>query len=166
MNKPKGRFVPRARPLVDLTTSLLADGFRKQGFASSELVVRWATIVGDDVAVCAEPLRIQWPRGPESQGTIPGTLVLRVEGPAALEIQHMSQVIVERVNRYFGWHAIDRIAIRQAPLRRPPKKPDRNLDPALVHSFAETIPTADEGLKMALSRLGAALRTQGIKRKS
>jgi len=161
LNKPK----LRARPLVDLTNGLLAESFRKQGFASSELVVRWAAIVGADVAVCAEPLRIQWPRGPESEGAIPGTLVLRVEGPAALEIQHMSQVILERVNRYFGWQAIDRIAIRQAPLRRPGRKPDRSLDPALVHSIAETMPQAEEGLKMALSRLGAAVKTAAIKGK-
>ena len=161
MNKPK----LRARPLVDITNGLLAESFRKQGFASSELVVRWATIVGEDVAVCAEPLKIQWPRGSESQGTIPGTLVLRVEGPAALEIQHMSHVILERVNRYCGWHAIDRIAIRQAPLRRPPRKPDRRPDPALVRSIAETMPEADEGLKMALSRLGAAVKTAAAKGK-
>ena len=165
MNKPKGRFVPRARPLVDLANSLLAESFRKQGFASSELVVRWAVIVGEDVAAYAEPLKIQWPRGPESDGAIPGTLVLRVEGPAALEIQHMSGVILERVNRYFGWHAIDKIAIRQAPLRRPAKKLDRSPDPALVNSIANTMPEADEGLKMALSRLGAAVKTEAIKGK-
>ena len=170
MNKPKGRFVPRARPLVDLANSLLAESFRKQGFASSELVVRWAVIVGEDVAAHAEPLKIQWPKvswnlGPESDGAIPGTLVLRVEGPAALEIQHMSGVILERVNRYFGWHAIDKIAIRQAPLRRPAKKLDRSPDPALVNSIANTMPEADEGLKMALSRLGAAVKTEAIKGK-
>ena len=36
------------------------------------------------------------------------TLVLRVEGPAALEIQHKSDVLLERVNRFFGWHAVGR----------------------------------------------------------
>ena len=59
----------------------------------------------------------------------PATLVLRVEGPAAIEIQHLSGVILERVNRFFGWQAVDRIALRQAPLRRrqqpaPPPGPD------------------------------------------
>ncbi len=43
----------------------------------------------------------------------------------ALEIQHTSDVIVQRVNRFFGWNAIGRIALRQAPLTRkaPPKAP-------------------------------------------
>ena len=52
----------------------------------------------------------------------PGTLVLRVEGPAAIEIQHLTGVILERVNRFFGWQAVDRLAIRQAPLSRRAKK--------------------------------------------
>ena len=44
--------------------------------------------------------------------------MLRVEGPVALEIQHLSGVIIEKVNRFFGWRAVGRIQIRQAPLRR------------------------------------------------
>jgi hypothetical protein len=154
LNKPaKG-----ARPLADLATGLLAQSFRKQGFASSELIVRWETIVGSEVALHAEPLKIQWPRGSEGENPEPGTLVLRVEGPAAIEIQHMSQVILERVNRYFGWAAIDRIAIRQAPLRGLPRKPDRTLDPLAIQQVADTLPDLDEGLKMALARLGAAVK--------
>ena len=48
----------------------------------------------------------------------PGKLMLRVEGPVAVEIQHLSNVILERVNSFFGWQAVDAIRIRQAPLRR------------------------------------------------
>lgn len=154
MNKP-GKF---ARPLADLTGRLLADSFRRQGFASSELVLRWETIVGAEVASHAEPLKIQWPRRIEGEKPQPGTLVLRVEGPAAIEIQHMSRVILERVNRYFGFAAIERIAIRQAPLRVPERKPVRALDPELVESVAKSLPEAEDGLKMALARLGAAVK--------
>ena len=162
MNKP-GKSARSARPLADVTTTLLADSFRRQGFASSELVVRWEAIVGADVAGHAEPLKIQWPRRIEGDEPQPGTLVLRVDGPMALEIQHMSQVILERVNRYFGFAAIERIAIRQAPLRSPEPKPVRSLDPQAVQAVADTIPEAGEDLKMALARLGAAVRT--VKRK-
>ncbi len=154
MNKP----ATRARPLVDVTTRLLAESFRKQGFASSELVMRWRTIVGEEVAQYAEPLKIQWPRGPEGQQPDPGTLVVRVSGPAAIEIQHMSQTIIERVNRYFGWAAVAKIAIRQAPLRPLRKRARPALDPQLVQEVADTIPQAQDDLKMALARLGAAIK--------
>ena len=59
-----------------------------------------------------------WPRRVHEDDPEPATLVLRVEGPVALEIQHLSGVIIERVNRFFGWHAVGRIQIRQAPLAR------------------------------------------------
>jgi len=154
VNKPR----TRTRPLTDFTNGVLAASFRKQGFASSELVVRWRIIVGEEVAACAEPLKIQWSRVPDGRQPEPGTLVLRVEGPAALEIQHMAHVIRERVNRYFGWAAIAKIALRQAPLRRPAAKPVRTLDPQAVQRLAETMPEAPEELRMALSRLGVAVK--------
>ena len=60
-----------------------------------------------------------WPRRVHEDDPEPATLVLRVEGPVALEIQHLSGVIIERVNRFFGWRAVGRIQIRQAPLDAP-----------------------------------------------
>ena len=102
MTKPASSF---PRPLADLLRKTLNEGFARQGFASSEIVTRWAEIIGSDIAQHCEPIKIQWPRGPQDDPQ-PATLVLRVEGPAALEIQHMSGVILERVNRFFGWHTL------------------------------------------------------------
>src|SRR5262249_36915404 len=115
MNKP-GKSFPR--PLADLQHKTLTDAFAKQGFASSELVTRWADIVGAEIAAHSEPEKIQWPRGAGSHTPEPGTLVLRVEGPTAIEIQHLSGVVLERVNRFFGWQAVGGLRLRQAPLRR------------------------------------------------
>lgn len=155
MNKPRRH----ARPLPDIAGALLAESFRRQGFNSSELVVRWAAIVGDDVAQYAEPLKIQWQKVPDGQKPLPGTLVLRVGGPAAIEIQHMSHVILERVNRYFGFAAIEKIAIRQAPLRRAEPRSARAIDPQAIQNVAKSLPAdAEPGLRDALARLGAAIK--------
>ena len=99
------------RPLSDLLASTLGDVLRAQGFASTEIISRWADIVGAEIAAHSEPLKINWPRQAGEEPAEPATLVLRVEGPVALEIQHMSAVILERVNRFFGWQAIGRIAL-------------------------------------------------------
>jgi hypothetical protein len=89
----------------------------------------------------------------------PGTLVLRVEGPAAIEIQHLAEVICERVNRFLGWRAIERIAFRQAPLRRAPRKLGRKPDAAAAARLAASLPEiADDDLRAALARLGAAVK--------
>lgn len=156
MNKP-GRIA--AKPLSTLLGGLFNGAFARQGFASRELVTRWAEIAGPEIAAYSEPIKIQWPRPVEGQPPEPATLVLRVEGPMALEIQHASDVIIERVNRFFGWSAVGRIALRQAPLHKPAAKPVRRPDPAKVKKIAETLGTVeDEGLRAALARLGAMIK--------
>ncbi len=149
-----------AKPLSLLLSDVFSDAYAKQGFAVRELVTRWAEIAGAEVAAHSEPLKMQWPRPVEGQTPEPATLVLRVEGPMALEIQHKSDVILERVNRFFGWNAVGRLALRQAPLsRRTRPKPPRAPDPAAVAKVAESLSAVeDEELRAALARLGAAIK--------
>ncbi len=156
MNKTAKSF---PRKLSELVDKPLADAFKKQGFASREIVTRWPQIVGAEIALYAEPLRMQWPRKMNESDSEPGTLVLRVEGPAAIEVQHQSGLIIERVNRFFGWQAVGNIALRQAPLtRRETRKKRQKPDPAAAQRVAETLDIADEPLRQALGRLGAAVK--------
>jgi hypothetical protein len=155
VNKPR----PFARPLRELAGKVVGEPYRKQGFASAELVTRWTEIVGADIAARSEPVRIQWTRPADGEEREPGTLVLRVEGPAAIEIQHLAGVVCERVNRFLGWRAVARLALRQAPLRRAARKPRRRIDEAAAAQVAKTLPDiADDDLRQALGRLGAAVR--------
>jgi hypothetical protein len=149
-----------AKPLSLLLSDVFSEAYAKQGFAARELVTRWAEIAGADVAAHSEPLRMQWPRPVEGQPQEPATLVLKVEGPMALEIQHKSDLILERVNRFFGWSAVGRLALRQAPLsRRDRPKPASPPDPKAVASIADGLSAVeDEELKAALARLGAAIK--------
>jgi len=148
------------KPLADLVAKCVADVFERQGFASCEIVTHWDDIVGPEIAAHAEPIRMQRIRTRDPDESPPATLVLRVEGPAAIEIQHMSGVIVERVNRYLGWQAVGGLALRQAPLMRRGRKPPR---PRIDESAAAAIAAqmtgiADAGLRAALGRLGAAIK--------
>ena len=132
-----------AKPLSVLLSDVFSDAYAKQGFAARELVTRWAEIAGPEIAAHSEPLKIQWPRPVEGQPQEPATLVLRVDGPMALEIQHSSDVILQRVNRFFGWSAVGRLALRQAPLSRrdkpkAPQAPDA-AEVAVANAIAEGI---------------------------
>src|ERR1700689_124364 len=115
MNKPSRAF---AKPLRELVGKVVGEAFMRQGFASAELVTRWSEIVSTEIAAHSEPIKIQWPRGTGQQIRSPGILVLRVEGPAAIEIQHLGAVICERVNRFFGWRPVGWSPLRQSPLGR------------------------------------------------
>jgi len=155
VNKPSR---PVAKPLRELLNKLVGDAFARQGFASAELVTRWDDIVGHEIAAHSEPIKLQWPRGTYGEGGEAGTLVLRVEGPAAIEIQHLAGLICERVNRFLGWRAVGRLALRQAPLRRRQTKAARTTEPAATGPIAERLSDIkDEELREALARLGAAV---------
>ncbi|HUI15595.1 MAG TPA: DciA family protein [Xanthobacteraceae bacterium] len=156
MSKPARPF---AKPLRDLVPKIVGETFTRQGFASAELVTRWAEIAGAEVAAHSEPMKIQWTRPADGEEREPGTLVLRVEGPAAIEVQHLADVICERVNRFLGWRAVARLALRQAPLRRGERKSRRSLDPATAARVVQTLSDIrDDDLKNALARLGAAIK--------
>lgn len=156
MNKPRRAQV---RPLADLVSGALRSAFERQGFAAVDIITHWEDIVGPELASRAEPLRLVWPRRDDPDST--GVLTVRVEGAYAIELQHLAPIVMERVNRYFGWRCVGRIAIRQGPVtwrvRKPalPKEPS----PEAVAKVADGLgPFDDEGLKSALARLGALVR--------
>ena len=157
MHKPAKTY---PRLLADLVGRCVGETFARQGFASAELVTHWPEIVGQEVAAHCEPIKLQWLQANGPDEAAPATLVLRVEGPAAIEIQHLAPVILERVNRFLGWRAVTKIALRQAPILRAEPRP-RPSPP----SAAETLTVAeslgdigDEALRGALARLGAAIK--------
>lgn len=160
MNKP-----PRgpARPLAAFVSQCLADTFKRRGFAATEIVTHWDDIVGTDIAARCEPMKIDWPRqpgrDPAASTPAPATLVLRVEGPAAIEIQHQVNLIIARINQYFGWPAIGRVTLRQAPLRRRRRAKRPTLSAEAVQAEAQRLTDiADDNLRQSLARLGAAVK--------
>ena len=153
MSKP-GRI--SAKPLSLLLSDVFKDAYAKQGFAARELVTRWAEIAGADVAAHSEPLKLQWPRPVEGQPQEPATLILRVEGPMALEIQHKSAVILERVNRFLGWSAVGRLALRQAPLSR--RERSRSIPPPDPQAIEKRRPNAHRHRRRGTARGAGAAR--------
>jgi hypothetical protein len=152
-------------PLADLVGGAVDPALAKQGFGQSSLILHWDAIVGDRLAACSEPIKLQWPgravqRLPDAP-VEPATLVLRVSGGMAVEIQHMAPQLIERVNAHLGWRAVGRLALRQGPLSKD-KRPPRIAPPdaqALAEARKATEGVEDEGLREALTLLGArALR--------
>ena len=159
MNKPSDPRKP-ARRLADVVGPALAGAFKRHGFASTELVTHWDAIVGREIAAHSEPVKITWPRQSDADDPEPATLVLRCEGPAAIEIQHQTNVIMARINQFLGWRAIGRVTISQAPLARRAKPRARpTIDAEAARRIADGMTgIADDDLRAALGRLGAAVK--------
>jgi hypothetical protein len=157
VNKPTRS---RAKPLADLVGETLRAAFARQGFAAVDVITHWEEIVGAELAGRTEPMRLVWPQRDDPFST--GVLTVRVEGPYAIELQHLTPVVIERVNRYFGWRCVGRIAIRQGPVTRR-ARPDLPLEPdaqAVAEVERGLGAFEDGGLKSALARLGALVRSR------
>ena len=122
-----GEFLPA---LVEATLAA-------RGLGQASLVADWPEIVGREIAGYSRPIQLQWPpRAPKRDPEAPvggATLILRVESAFALEAQHASAIIVERVNAHLGWRCVEKIAFRQGPLP-PLKKRKRGLAPPSARS--------------------------------
>lgn len=154
---PKPNDAPRsgrARAAGDLLGDVGGVAFRRFGFVQSAVVSRWAEIVGDRYAAVSSPESIRFPAGKKSGGV----LTLLVEGAHSPLIQHLTPLIIERVNRFFGYPAIDRIQFRQGrPQRKaePLARPEPKAVPAELGEGLRQI--GDPGLRACLESLAARL---------
>lgn len=157
----------RPKPLAEFVDVCLGRALAAQGFAASDVILAWADIVGERLAAFSQPLRIDWPRRGAGRShedrPDPATLVVRVEGAFALEMQHLAPVVIERVNAYYGWRCVGRLVLKQGPVRRP--RPAATTGRTLTAEEQSVIggavaPIAEEGLRQALDRLGSAVLSQ------
>ncbi len=129
----------------------------KRGFAGGEIITQWAAVVGEDLAQRTLPVKLAFSKG-ERTG---GTLHLRVAPGSAPEVQHLEPLIVERINGFFGYKAVGRLALKQGPLPgstppgpTPPRPLDSTEDANLVRSLDGI---TDPDLRAALERFGRAV---------
>jgi hypothetical protein len=112
------------RAIADLMPEIGGAAFRRFGFIQSSIVTRWAEIAGARHAALSTPESIRFPAGKKSDGT----LQLIVASGHAPIIQHVIPELMARVNRFFGYNAVAKIAIRhgevqrQEPVDRPPPR--------------------------------------------
>ena len=102
-----------------LLSDLLSPAARRRGFAQAAVLAEWDRIVGPMLAARCQPVRLAFERG----RTTHGVLFLRARGGAALELQHATLQICERVNDYMGYPAVARVHLMQVPLPRPTPLP-------------------------------------------
>jgi hypothetical protein len=146
------------KPLADLIDDCLAPALAAQGFAGRAIVALWPEIVGERLSVRSRPLKIDWPRRRPAPGEAsePATLVVRVEGAFALEMQQLAPLVLERVNTHLGWRAVGKLVMKQGPVEPPAqRKAAPPPDPALLAQVARQVAgIADPDLREALARLG------------
>lgn len=149
----------RARAVADLVPDVGRAAFRRFGFVQSSIVSRWREIVGERYAGVSSPESIRFPVGKKSNGV----LTLVVEGAHAPLMQHVAPVIVERVNRFFGYEAVERVAFRQGLVKVAADKARRappSLRPVPADLGASLREVADPELRACLEALAQGVATR------
>lgn len=126
---PKEEERPRggpARNIADIVPNIGRAAFRRFGFVQSSIVTRWGDIVGSKYAEVSAPESIRFPVGQKSDGT----LNLIVASGFAPMMQHVLPEIMERVNRFFGYSAVAKVAMRQGIVER--REPERRPPPRML----------------------------------
>lgn len=144
-----------ARAAGDLVGEIAGSSFKRFGFVQSAVVSRWAEIVGERYANVSTPESVRFPAGKKAGGT----LTLTVVGAHAPLMQHLTPLIIERVNRFFGYEAVDKIAFRQGrvdAVKRPVRPEARPISRELGEGLREI---ADPGLRACLESLASKLES-------
>lgn len=167
--RPRAGGFVAAKAVGSLVPKVTRKAFEKYGFSTATLLMDWATIVGPELALISQPERLKWPRitdrdNPAEARAAGATLVLRVDGSRAIDIQYRARQIMDRINVHFGYRAVSQIRIVQAPVE--PAGPmaaaptPRPRGRAAVESRPgpDMSGIADEGLRAALARMQDGIR--------
>jgi len=151
------------KPLARLLPKLTRKALGKRGLAEANLLADWATIVGAERAAGCRPEKLSFPRGRRSGGT----LHLHATPGLAIELQHDAPRLIERINGYFGYAAVESLKFLQIPIEGPPASPSPPpvADPAELAAMRRRLDDVEDGeLRETLDRLGAAVLAESAAR--
>jgi hypothetical protein len=129
----------------------------RRGFAQADILSNWLSIVGPNLADNSSPEKLNYSKKSNNQAT----LRVRVAPGWAPEFQHFEPLIIDRINSFFGYRAVAKLQLIQAPISR--SKPEKVKDTApltkeqgqWIEEVTENI--ADEDLKKRLTAIGESL---------
>src|SRR3984957_19274972 len=116
--KTDERHVYGPRPVGALMPLLTRPAFRRRSPATAQVLADWAVIVGPAIAAVTTPRRLS-----------AGTLTIACAGPIAMELQHLANEVMARINAHLGSQAVTGLRFVQTttlapPVATPPPPPD------------------------------------------
>lgn len=142
------RYVYGPRPIGALLPGLIRPAFRRRAPATAQVLADWAIIVGPAIAAVTTPRRLS-----------SGILTIACSGPIAMELQHLANEVMARINAHLGKPVVTALRFVQtmepmAPLGRLPHRPD----PAGLARIDQMVADLPQGeLRAALAALGHAM---------
>lgn len=129
------------------------------------LLDHWPEIVGQEYAKSASPVKIVFPKGKKpdekwADKRTDGTLTIRLPQGLAMEFGFSSETLKARINGFFGYPAVGRIALETYYATAPaaPEASETPLDPEIKQKIAQSAQGVEnEELREVLQQLGESV---------
>jgi hypothetical protein len=143
------RHVYGPRPVSALVPALVRPAFRRRAPATAQVLADWEAIVGPALAAETTPRKL-----------FSGTLSIVCAGPVALELQHLAEPLMARINGHLGKVAVTRLRfIQDIPRALPPVAPRRQPAIDAARQAVASLPAGE--LRDALESLGRVVLSDG-----
>lgn len=139
------RHVYGPRSVAALVPAIVRPAFRKRAPAAAQLMADWDAVVGPSIAAVSQPRKL-----------FSGTLSIACAGPMAIELQHLSDQLIARINSHAGQTLVTRLRFVQDIQPMPPVLPPPRREAVEAARQAVAALPAD-GLRDALEKLGRAV---------
>jgi hypothetical protein len=141
------RHVYGPRPVAALVPAIVRPAFRRRAPATAQVLADWEAIVGPAVAAVTTPRRLS-----------AGTLTIACSGPVAMELQHLSAALINRINAHLGEIAVRQLRFVQNAVPTPVSLPLPPPGPDIAAAAKRAVADLPEGgLRDALEALGRAV---------
>lgn len=170
----------KTNSIADIARTINGRAFRRFGFAKSDIHLHWHEIVGSTLAKSSLPERLVITKNiakddDNGQQRRAGVLHIRVEGSFAPEMQHLELLVIDKINGYYGFKAVERLVFNHGPVETKAAE-KKYIKPILSDSQEKQLDhmlnqIKDDHLRASLYKVGAELiavdkttQTQQIKR--
>ncbi len=134
-----------------------APAMRRRGLTNTELLQNWQAIAGEALAADTVPVDVAWPRN-RMDGA---ALTMKVAPGLSVYVQHEAEHLIDRINSFFGYMAVGRIKIVNAPIGDAHGAKRHILPRHYRTTPAPDLPAdMDPDLREALARLGRMVAAQ------
>jgi hypothetical protein len=139
------------------TQKVVKPVFKARGLMEGKIITHWSQIVGESFSRLALAEKITFPKGKKTEGT----LHLSVTSASAFLLQYAQDLILERVNTFFGYKALSKLKMTH-DLPVPKESPLPQLPPTLSQEDEEWLEglvkeIQDPDLKVRLEKLGVGV---------
>jgi hypothetical protein len=155
-DRTKRTYVTKA--IGSLMPKLMKPALNNHSLNHSRLILEWDQIVGPELARYSQPEKLffQTPQGQRQEGT----LTIRVTSGAALEFQHLTGMLIERINQFFGYKALTRIILKHGLKHQAAAivKKAAKSDPSRQETVSGLISDLPESFKESLETIGLRVK--------